>query len=31
MSGDTNRSNMNFKNIIEENFPIEKLKAMIDK
>ena len=31
MPGDTNRSNMSFKNIIEENFPIEKLKAMIDK
>ncbi len=31
ISGDTNHSNMNFKNIIEENFPVEKLKAMIDK
>jgi len=31
MSGDPQRSNMNFKRIIEENFPIEKLKAMIDK
>jgi len=31
MSGDPNHSNMKFKNIIEENFPIEKLKAMIDK
>jgi len=31
MAGDPNRSNMNFKNIIEGNFPVEKLKAMIDK
>ena len=31
MPGDPKHSNMNFKNIIEENFPIEKLKAMIDK
>jgi hypothetical protein len=31
MSGDPNHSNMNFKRIIEENFPIEKLKGMIDK
>jgi hypothetical protein len=31
MAGDPQHSNMNFKNIIEENFPIEKLKAMIDK
>jgi hypothetical protein len=31
MSGDPNHSNMNFKNIIDENFPVEKLKAMIDK
>ncbi|MEO7307128.1 MAG: hypothetical protein ABIR78_06000 [Ferruginibacter sp.] len=31
MSGDTQHSNMNFKNIIEEKFPVEKLKAMIDK
>jgi hypothetical protein len=31
MSGDTNHSNTNFKRIIQENFPIEKLKALIDK
>ena len=31
MSGDIQHSNMNFKQIIDENFPIEKLKAMIDK
>jgi len=31
MAGDPQHSNMNFKNIIEENFPIEKLQAMIDK
>ncbi|HKC36240.1 MAG TPA: hypothetical protein VKB95_09265, partial [Chitinophagaceae bacterium] len=31
MPGDPQHSNMNFKNIIDENFPIEKLKAMIDK
>jgi hypothetical protein len=31
MPGDIQHSNMNFKNIIEENFPVEKLKAMIDK
>ena len=31
MAGDPQHSNMNFKNIIEENFPIEKLRAMIDK
>jgi len=31
MEGDPQHSNMNFKRIIEENFPIEKLKAMIDK
>ena len=31
MRGDPNHSNMNFKRVIEENFPIEKLKAMIDK
>jgi len=31
MAGDPQHSNMNFKNVIEENFPIEKLKAMIDK
>ncbi|TMI81311.1 MAG: hypothetical protein E6H10_11805 [Bacteroidetes bacterium] len=31
MPGDPQHSNMNFKRIIEENFPIEKLKAMIDK
>jgi hypothetical protein len=31
MSGDPKHSNMNFKNIIEENFPVEKIKAMIDK
>jgi len=31
MPGDPNHSNMNFKHIIDENFPIEKLKAMIDK
>jgi len=31
MSADPQHSNMNFKRIIEENFPIEKLKAMIDK
>ena len=31
MSGDIQHSNMNFKQIIDENFPIEKLKVMIDK
>jgi len=31
MEGDPQHSNMNFKRIIEENFPVEKLKAMIDK
>jgi len=31
MAGDPNHSNMNFKNIIEEKFPVEKLQAMIDK
>ena len=31
MSGDPQHSNMNFKQIVDENFPIEKLKAMIDK
>jgi hypothetical protein len=31
MSGDIQHSNMYFKQIIDENFPIEKLKAMIDK
>lgn len=31
MSGDPKLSNMNFKEIIDKNFPIEKLKAMIDK
>ena len=31
MPGDPQHSNMNFKRIIEENFPVEKLKAMIDK
>jgi hypothetical protein len=31
MSGDIQHSNMNFKRIIEENFPVEKLQAMIDK
>ena len=31
MPGDKQHSNMNFKRIIEEDFPIEKLKAMIDK
>ena len=31
MPGDPKHSNMNFKNIIEENFPVEKIKAMIDK
>src|SRR5258705_803587 len=31
MSGDPNHSNLNFKNIIDETFPIEKLKLMIDK
>jgi len=31
MEGDPLHSNMNFKRIIEENFPVEKLKAMIDK
>ena len=31
MPGDPKHSNMNFKEIIEENFPVEKLQAMIDK
>ena len=31
MAGDPTHSNLNFKRIIEENFPVEKLKAMIDK
>ena len=31
MSGDLKHPIMNFKNIIEENFPVEKIKAMIDK
>jgi hypothetical protein len=31
MAGDPKHANMNFREIIEENFPIEKLKAMIDK
>ena len=30
-TSDPGHLNMNFKTIIEENFPIEKLKAMIDK
>jgi hypothetical protein len=31
MEGDPQHSNMNFKRIIDEEFPVEKLKAMIDK
>ena len=31
MPGDKQHTNMNFKRIIEENFPVEKIKAMIDK
>ena len=31
MAGDPKHSNMNFKRIIDENFPVEKLRAMIDK
>jgi len=31
LAGEPKHSNMNFKEIIEKNFPIEKLKAMIDK
>jgi hypothetical protein len=31
VSGATQHSNSNFKRIIEENFPVEELKAMIDK
>jgi len=31
MAGDPMHSNMNFKRVIDENFPIEKLKVMIDK
>jgi pyruvate formate-lyase activating enzyme-like uncharacterized protein len=31
LSGSTKNSSMDFKRIIEENFQIEKLKAMIDK
>jgi len=31
MPGDPMHSNMNFKQIIEQNFPVEKIKAMIDK
>ena len=31
MPGDIQHANMNFKQIIDENFPVEKLKAIIDK
>jgi hypothetical protein len=31
MPGDPKHNNLNFRNSIEENFPVEKLKAMIDK